>query len=105
MFIDPGSPWQNAWIESINGRLRDEPLNMWQFDSLLGAQVVIEDHRIDYDNQRPHSADPCRLRRQLDHQPTQSCIATGTDNGALSAASFSASIRTASEPGQATLAL
>jgi putative transposase len=34
IFIDPGSPWQNAWIESFNGRLRDELLNGWQFDSL-----------------------------------------------------------------------
>ena len=55
-FIDPGSPWQNAWIESFNGRLRDELLNLWHFDSLLEAQVLIEDWRIDYNNQRPHSA-------------------------------------------------
>ena len=43
MFIDPGSPWQNAWIESFNGRLRDELLNGWRFDSLLEARVIIED--------------------------------------------------------------
>ena len=55
-FIDPGSPWQNAWIESFNGRLRDEFLNGWQFDSLLEAQVLIEDWRIDYNEHRPHSA-------------------------------------------------
>ncbi len=56
IFIDPGSPWQNAWIESFNGRLRDEFLNGWQFDSLLEAQVLIEDWRIDYNQHRPHSA-------------------------------------------------
>jgi putative transposase len=56
VFIDPGSPWQNAWIESFNGRLRDELLNSWQFDSLLEAQVLIEDWRIDYNMHRPHSA-------------------------------------------------
>ena len=56
VFIDPGSPWQNAWIESFNSRLRDELLNLWQFDSLLEAQVLIEDHRIDYNNNRPHTA-------------------------------------------------
>jgi hypothetical protein len=56
VFIDPGSPWQNAWIESFNGRLRDELLNLWQFDSLLEAQVIIEDWRIDYNTNRPHSA-------------------------------------------------
>ena len=56
VFIDPGSPWQNAWIESFNGRLRDELLNGWQFDNLLEAQVLIEDWRIDYNQHRPHSA-------------------------------------------------
>ena len=56
VFIDPGSPWQNAWIESFNGRMRDELLNLWQFDSLLEAQVLIGDWRIDYNNHRPHSA-------------------------------------------------
>ena len=56
LFIDPGSPWQNAWIESFNGRLRDELLNSWQFDSLLEARVIIEDWRIDYNDNRPHTA-------------------------------------------------
>jgi len=56
VFIDPGSPWQNAWIESFNGRLRDELLNAWRFDSLLEAKVLIEDWRIDYNLNRPHSA-------------------------------------------------
>jgi putative transposase len=56
IFIDPGSPWQNAWIESFNGRFRDELLNMWRFDSLLEARVIIEDHRIDYNINRPHTA-------------------------------------------------
>ena len=56
VFIDPGSPWQNAWIESFNGRLRDEYLNGQRFDSLLEAQVLLEDWRIDYNMNRPHSA-------------------------------------------------
>ena len=56
LFIDPGSPWQNAWIESFNGRLRDELLNSWRFDSLLEARVIIEDWRCDYNTNRPHSA-------------------------------------------------
>lgn len=56
IFIDPGSPWQNAWVESFNGRLRDELLNHHQFDSLLEAKVLIEDWRIDYNINRPHSA-------------------------------------------------
>jgi putative transposase len=56
VFIDPGSPWQNAWIESFNGRLRDELLNGWVFDTLLEARVLIDDWRIDYNSNRPHSA-------------------------------------------------
>ena len=75
IFIDPGSPWQNAWIESFNGRLRDELLNMWHFDSLLEARVHIEDHRIDYNHNRPHTAHgdltPTEFHRQWtnQHQP------------------------------------
>jgi putative transposase len=53
VFIDPGSPWQNAWVESFNGRMRDELLNMWQFDSLLEARVIIGDWRVDYNTNRP----------------------------------------------------
>jgi putative transposase len=56
LFIDPGSPWQNAWVESFNGRLRNEFLNGQLFDSLLEAQVLAEDWRIDYNENRPHSA-------------------------------------------------
>jgi putative transposase len=56
IFIDPGSPWQNAWIESFNGRMRDEHLNGQQFESLLEAKILTEDWRIDYNENRPHSA-------------------------------------------------
>ena len=82
LFIDPGSPWENAWIESFNGRLRDELLNSWRFDSLLEARVIIEDWRCDYDANRPHSAHgelhPSRVRSTVDHDPpTPSRIATG----------------------------
>ena len=56
VFIDPGSPWQNAWIESFNGRLRDEYLNGQVFETLLEAKVLLEAWRIDYNMNRPHSA-------------------------------------------------
>ena len=75
LFIDPGSPWQNACIESFNGRLRDELLNSWRFDSLLEARVIIEDWRADYNAHRPHSAHgeltPAEfaLRWTTTHQP------------------------------------
>ena len=42
-FIDPGSPWQNAWIECFNGRLRDQHVNDQLLDSLLGTQALTED--------------------------------------------------------------
>jgi hypothetical protein len=60
VFIDPGSPWQNAWIESFNGKFRDELLNAWQFDSLFEAQVLSEDHRIDYNMNRSQESDEAR---------------------------------------------
>ena len=44
-YIEPGSPWENPYIESFNGRLRDECLNTEDFADLLEAQVVLEDWR------------------------------------------------------------
>ncbi len=55
-YIEPGSPWENPYVESFNGRLRDELLNQEQFDSLLEAQVLAEEWRIEYNTFRPHSA-------------------------------------------------
>jgi putative transposase len=55
-YIEPGSPWENPYVESFNGRLRDELLSVEQFNTLLEAQVVIEDWRIDYNMHRPHSS-------------------------------------------------
>lgn len=55
-FIEPGSPWENGYNESFNGRLRDECLNGEMFDTLKEAQVIIEDWRRHYNHIRPHSA-------------------------------------------------
>lgn len=55
-YIDPGSPWQNPFVESFHSRVRDELLNLEQFSCLLEAKVLIEDWRQDYNHQRPHSA-------------------------------------------------
>jgi putative transposase len=54
LYIDPGSPWQNGYIESFNARLRDECLNREQLWTLTEARVVIEDWRWKYNNIRPH---------------------------------------------------
>jgi putative transposase len=56
LFIEPGSPWENGYGESFIGRLRDEHLNLEMFRSLLEAQVITEDWRIDYNESRPHGA-------------------------------------------------
>ncbi len=55
-FIEPGKPVQNAYIESFNGRLRDECLNEHWFLSLPHARQIIEEWRIDYNQERPHSS-------------------------------------------------
>ena len=55
-FIRPGKPVENAFIESFNGRLRDECLNVHQFASLADAQAVLEAWRLDYNTRRPHSS-------------------------------------------------
>jgi putative transposase len=55
-YIAPGKPTQNAFIESFNGRLRDELLNETLFVTLAQARVVLEHRRRDYNTQRPHSA-------------------------------------------------
>ena len=54
-FIRPGKPVENAYIESFNGRLRDECLNVHQFTSLAEAKAIIETWRVDYNQRRPHS--------------------------------------------------
>lgn len=54
LYIAPGSPWQNGYIESFNARLREECLNREQLWTLTEARVVIEDWRWKYNNIRPH---------------------------------------------------
>ena len=56
LFIEPGSPWENGYIESFNGKLRDELLNLEIFDTLLEAKVLIERWRKEYNTFRPHSS-------------------------------------------------
>ena len=55
-YIEPGSPWQNPFVESFGGKVRDEVLAVEAFDSLLEAKTVIEDWRNTYNTVRPHSS-------------------------------------------------
>ena len=56
LYIEPGSPWENGYVESFNGKLRDELLNGEIFDTLYEAKVLIERWRREYNEFRPHSA-------------------------------------------------
>jgi putative transposase len=56
LFIERGSPWENGYIESFNGKMRDELLNREIFTTLEEAMVLIEQWRKEYNHIRPHSA-------------------------------------------------
>ena len=56
LYVEPGSPWENGYIESFNGKLRDELVNGEIFGMLLEAKVLIERWPIEYKTHWPHSA-------------------------------------------------
>ena len=56
LYIEPGSPWENGYVESFNGKLRDELLNGEIFDTLWEAQVLTQRWRRHYKQERPHSS-------------------------------------------------
>lgn len=89
-YIAPGKPTQNAFVESFNGRLRDECLNEHLFSSLGEARSLIEDWRIDYNTQRPHTAlgglAPCVYAERNRHpQPGSPELRGGSAHRALTA--------------------
>jgi transposase InsO family protein len=56
LYIEPGSPWENAYVESFNSRLRDELLDRDIFTSLTEAKVLVEQYRLEHNHERPHSS-------------------------------------------------
>ena len=74
-FIDPGKPVQNAYIESFNGRLRDECLNQHWFGNLAEARRIIRDWQDDYNEARPHSSlgymAPAEYRRSCEEMASR----------------------------------
>ncbi len=89
IYIDPGSPWQNGFVESFHGRFRDECLNREQLWTLTEARVVIEDYRHRYNHRRPHRKlgyqSPVRFAQQLTPSPTPvglrpPCVEDGQTN-------------------------
>ena len=76
LFIEPGSPWENGYVESFNGKLRDELLEREIFYSLSEAKVLIETWREHYNRVRPHSSLGYR-------PPAPEAIAAGPPSAAL----------------------
>jgi putative transposase len=72
LYIEPGSPWENAYSETFISRLSDEVLKREVFADLLEAKVLIEDYRDHYNRQRPHSAlgylTPAEFALAADHE-------------------------------------
>ncbi len=67
-YIEPGAPWQNPYVESFNGHLRRELLEMESFNTLYEARLLLEDWRHDYNHHRPHQFP----RMACSHQPARS---------------------------------
>ena len=94
-FIRPGKPVENGYIESFNGRLRDELLNTEIFCTLAEVKEKLETWRLDYNTQRPHSSLGYRppaeyaqraISKQIEnpYHPAGSNTSTGTVNGSRS---------------------
>ena len=77
-YIEPGAPWQNPYVESFNGHLRRELLELESFNSLYEAQILLEDWRRQYNHYRPHQSlryqTPAAFAHQwhAQHQPAPS---------------------------------
>ena len=76
LFIEPGSPWENGYVESFNGKLRDELLNGEIFYTLSEAKVLIERWRHHYNTIRPHSSLDYRPPAPEAIGPVEACSAT-----------------------------
>jgi transposase InsO family protein len=77
--IAPGSPWENGYIESFNGKFRDEVLNRELFYSVKEAKVIVEDWRMEYNHHRPHSS----LGYKTPAEFASSCIASAPPTAPL----------------------
>jgi len=74
LYIEPGSPWENGYIESFNGKLRDDVLDRELFYSVKEAKVILESWRLEYNNHRPHSG----LGYMTPAEFAASCIASAS---------------------------
>jgi transposase InsO family protein len=79
LYIEPGSPWENGYLESFNGKFRDEVLDREVFYSVKEAKVIVEDWRLEYNNHRPHSS----LGYMTPAEFAASCIASASPTAQL----------------------
>jgi putative transposase len=77
-YIELGSPWENPFVECINGRFRDEILNIELFASVQEARLLAEQHRIEYNTYRPHSALQRRTPLETLQQWSAACLPTSS---------------------------
>lgn len=84
LYIEPGSPWENAYVESFNGKLEDELLGRELFSSLTEAKVLIEQYRLEYNHERPHSS----LDYQTPAEFAASCEVVSVASAAGAATAF-----------------
>ena len=84
LYIEPGSPWENGYVESLNGKFRDEFLNGEIFYTLREAKVLIEGWRREYNKVRPHSALGYRPPAQsvTVEKPARMCASLAAHHGA-----------------------
>jgi transposase InsO family protein len=74
-YIEPGAPWQNPYIESFNGHLRRELLDLESFNTLYEAQLLINDWQIEYNHYRPHQS----LNYQTPAEYAHRCVRERTE--------------------------
>jgi len=79
LYIERGSPWENGYIESFNGRFREEVLNRELFYSVKEAKVIVQNWRLEYNNHRPHSGLGYRTPAEF----SASCIAFASPTAQL----------------------
>jgi transposase InsO family protein len=100
-YIEPGSPWQNPYVESFGGRVRDELLAVELFSCLAEAQVLVEDWRQDYNHHRPHSAlgmmTPAAFAASL-RQPQAQRTATAAGEGVEARGRLTSSMQPTTRP-------
>lgn len=90
LYIRPGNPWENCYIESFHDKLRDECLNRELFGTLAEARVILESWRMEYNAERPHSSLDDQTPDEFELRCRREPVCAGTNGG--SAVQLSASL-------------